>query len=110
MTENRLSEVYLAIEDVIKTFSDTHIIGSTKEKRKVAFAPVQRKIEQLRFIASSEAPYIWEGIHKLEEHYKAVFRITVTNGHTANQHLAWAESAIRGIRRELHSFENDKKQ
>jgi hypothetical protein len=100
-----MKEIYSALDDLIDTFDRTNPLGSTKEKRKQSFAPVEYKIHHLRFIASVKAPYISEGISKLEQCYKAYFRISPTNGHNGQAWLNWAESAIRGIKRELGSFE-----
>ncbi len=101
MIEQVHEKLQAALEGVIDAFDRTRVIGSTKQKREQEFAPVTYKIETLHFLTNSLAPYLWEYVDRIETHYRAMCRLSPTNGHSFEQHRSWAESAIRVIRREI---------
>jgi hypothetical protein len=98
-----MNELIELLDDLVKTFETTPSTASTKDQRKKAFAPIASKMGMLRLRATEHAPFIIEYIYKLEWHYSAFFHIKPTNGHSEEQHLQWANSAIRVIRRQLRS-------
>ncbi|AMV72213.1 hypothetical protein DBW_1859 [Desulfuromonas sp. DDH964] len=100
---NKLEE---ALEDVIDAFDRTHPAGSTIAKRKADFSPIAYRIQTLKFRADGVAPFLGENIDRIDTHYRVLFRIAPTNGHSPEQHLAWAESATRVIRREIGRLKN----
>lgn len=99
-----MQEIETALADLIQVFTNTPVTGKNKAERTHAFVPIAQKIEKLKWLAFEAAPSIEEGIYKLEQSYKACFRITETNGHGHEQHLLYAESAIRSIKRQLGSI------
>ena len=88
------------LNEIVDLFDRIHPIGN-KAQRKITFQPVAYKIQQLEFLVGEIMPYMLENARRVKTHYGAAFGVETTNGHSFEQHMAWANSAIFRIRAEL---------
>lgn len=104
--QETLSKILLALDETIETFHATHPPDNNKTARKKSFEPIEQKIRHLEFLIREHVPYLWENIERIRTHYGAVFKISKNDDHSIDQHLLWADSAIRVIRRNIRARRN----
>lgn len=88
------------LNEIVSLFDRIHPIGN-KAQRKITFQPVAYKIQHLEFLVGDIIPYMLENARRIKTHYGAAFGVEVTNGHSVEQHMRWANNAIFRIRAEL---------
>ena len=88
------------LDEIVDLFDRIHPIGN-KAQRKTTFQPVAYKIQHLEFLVREIIPYMLENTWRIKTHYGAAFGVEVTNGHSVEQHMQWANNAIYRIRAEL---------
>lgn len=88
------------LDEIVDLFDRIHPIGN-KAQRKIAFQPVAYKIQHLESLVGEIIPYMLENAGRIKTHYGAAFGVEVTNGHSFEQHMEWANRAIYRIRAEL---------
>ena len=91
------------LNEIIDLFDKIHPVGN-KAQREIIFQPLANKIQHLELLVGEMMPYMLENARRIKTHYGAAFRIEVTNGHSFEQHLQWANNAIYRIRAELEKI------
>ena len=100
-----MSDPSTELDELIALFERTHCHGN-KAQRKAMFQPVADKIRQLESSLFSAGIPQGERLGLLLWYYGAAFGVDVTNGASAEQHMAWARSAIAAIRREIKASQD----
>lgn len=93
-------DIEKVLDEIVDLFDRIHPNGN-KAQRKITFQPVAYKIQHLEFIVGEMMPYMLENARRIKTHYGAAFGVEVTNGHSVEQHIQWANNAIYRIRAEL---------
>lgn len=93
-------DIEKVLDEIVDLFDRIHPIGN-KAQRRITFQPVAYKIQQLEFLVRELIPYMLENAWRIKTHYGAAFGVEVTNGHSVEQHMQWANNAIYRIRSEL---------